>query len=104
MTDLSASVLAATAEMPWLTKADQASVDLAVSYAEAIDLALDQGDAQTVTKALYLGPHLLNALAALGGTPAGRRALDLKEDARGKLATVRDLRERPAPTKKRAAK
>lgn len=102
MADLRASVEEATRQMGWLTPADQAAVDLAKSYAETIDLAIESGDAQTVTKALYLGPHLLNALAALGGTPAGRRALDLKEEARGKLATVRDLRERPAPSKKRA--
>lgn len=104
MTDLKSSVDAAAKQMPWLTPADAAAVDLARSYAETIDIAIESGDAQTVTKALYLGPHLLNALAALGGTPAGRRALDLKEEARGKLATVRDLRERPAPSKKRAAK
>jgi hypothetical protein len=66
-------------------------------------LALEHGDPQTVTKALYLGPHLLNALAALGGSPAGRKLLDVKGEARGKLASVRDLRDRPAPSKKRAA-
>lgn len=104
MTDLAASVDEATAAMDWLIPADKAAVDLAKSYAETIDLAIESGEPLAVTKALYLGPHLLNALAALGGTPAGRRALELKEESRGKLATVRDLRERPAPSKKRAAK
>lgn len=101
--DLSASVEAATKAMGWLTPADAAAVDLARSYAETIDLAIEAGDAQAVTKALYLGPHLLNTLSALGGTPSGRKALELREAARGKLAEVRDLRERKAPTKKRTS-
>jgi hypothetical protein len=88
--------------MPWLTAADRAAVDLALTYAETIDVAVASGDPLLRTKALYLGPHLLSTLAALGGTPAGRKVLDLKEEARGKLASVRDLRERPAPSKKRA--
>ena len=103
MSDLKASIRATTDAMAWLTPADRAAVDLAYSYAATIDQAIESGDAQTVTKALYLGPHLLNTLAALGGTPAGRKALELKEEARGKLAAVRELRDRPAPSKKRAA-
>jgi hypothetical protein len=39
---------------------------------------------------------------SLGLTPTGRKALELKETARGKLAVVRDARERPTPSKKRA--
>lgn len=101
---LSDSVTAATREMTWLTPADGAAVELAKQYATTIDFALESGDGLAITKALYLGPHLLNALAALGGTPAGRKALELKEEARGKLAAVRDLRERQAPSKKRATK
>lgn len=104
MTDLKATIASVTKSMPWLTPADQAAVDLAYAYAATIDVAIESGDPQTVTKALYLGPHLLNTLAALGGTPAGRKALELKEEARGKLAEVRDLRDRQAPTKKRATK
>jgi hypothetical protein len=103
VSDLKTSIRATTDAMSWLTPADQAAVDLAYSYAATIDQALESGDAVAVTKALYLGPHLLNTLAALGGTPAGRKALELKEDARGKLAGVRDIRERPAPSKKRVA-
>lgn len=104
MADLAASVREATGSMRWLTAADKATVDLALSYAQTIDLAIESGDAQTVTKALYLGPHLLNTLAALGGTPAGRKALELKEEARGKLASVRDLRDRQAPSKRAGEK
>lgn len=88
--------------MPWLTEADQAAIALASQYAEAIDTAAESDDANTLTKALYLGPHLLNTLSALGGTPSGRKALELREETRGKLAEVRDLRDRRAPSKKRA--
>ena len=49
-------------------------------------------------------PTYLKFCDALGLTPAGRKDLALKEEARGKLAAVRDLRERQAPSKKRAAK
>ena len=103
MASLADSVKAATAKMSWLTPADKAAVQLALSYAETIDSAIESGDQYATTKALYLGPHLLNALGALGGTPSGRKVLELKEEARGKLASVRDLRDRKAPTKKRAA-
>ena len=101
---LAESVTDATRAMPWLVPADRAAVDLAASYARAIDAAVESEDQGAIAKALYLGPHLLNTLSALGGTPTGRKALELKEEARGKLAAVRDLRERQAPSKKRAAK
>lgn len=54
---------------------DRAAVALAEAYADAIDRAVADGDAQTMTKALYLGPHLLKALGELGATPAGRAAM-----------------------------
>lgn len=50
---------------------DQAAVDLAMRYAAQIDAGVEAGG-QAATKALYLGPHLLKALDALGCTPAGR--------------------------------
>ena len=46
----------------------QALVDLAVRYAIQIDAGIDAGG-QDATKALYLGPHLVKALEALGLTP-----------------------------------
>ena len=54
---------------------DRAAVSLAEAYADAIDRAAESGDAQAMTKALYLGPHLLKALGELGATPAGRAAM-----------------------------
>lgn len=47
---------------------DQGGVQLALRYARAIDEAGLEGG-QALTKALYLGPHLLNTLIELGLTP-----------------------------------
>src|SRR5690625_3797533 len=55
--------------MEWLSEADKASVEFARVYASRIDEETLSGEGQEVTKALYLGPHLLNTLKALGGTP-----------------------------------
>lgn len=52
-----------------IEKKDRAGVELALRYARAIDEAGLEGG-QTLTKALYLGPHLLNTLVELGLTPA----------------------------------
>lgn len=54
-----------------LSAADVAAVALAKFYAQTIEAAEDKA------KAAYLGPHLLNTLTALGGTPAGRKNLDV---------------------------
>ncbi len=91
MSSLVESVNAAVAKMPWLTDADKGAVDLARAYAERIDEALESGEGQEVTKALYLGPHLLRTLETLGGTPTGRKALELREVVGGKLAAVREI-------------
>lgn len=58
-------------------ESDRGTVQLAKQYARRIDRALEIADrepgdkraAELATKALYLGPHLLNTLKALGGTP-----------------------------------
>lgn len=89
---LRASVEAAVAAMPWLHPSDIAAVDLARAYADRIDEALEFGEGQEVTKALYLGPHLLNTLRALGGAPAERKALGVEEAVVGKLAQLRAVR------------
>lgn len=92
---LVASVDAAVAQMTWLKATDRAAVDLALTYAARIDAALADGEGQEVTKALYLGPHLLNTLRALGGTPSERKALAVEEVVGGKLAQLRSVA-RPA--------
>lgn len=96
MSSLVESVNAAVEQMPWLTPADKGAVDLARSYAQRIDEALETGEGQEVTKALYLGPHLLRCLETLGGTPTGRKALNGQEGpttgALAKLRSVQDAR------------
>lgn len=62
--------------MVWLTPADQSAVAMVRTYAWRIDEAARAGDEQEITKALYLGPHLLNGLRELGGTPAARDRAD----------------------------
>ncbi len=92
MDSLRDSVSGAVAAMSWLKPTDQAAVDLALAYADRIDVALSEGEGQEVTKALYLGPHLLNTLRALGGAPAERKALGVEEAVGGKLAQLRSIR------------
>lgn len=86
------SVNGATTAMSWLKESDQAAVSLAKEYAARIDAAIASGDEEMATKAMYLGPHLLNTLRALGGAPAERKALGVEEEAHGKLAQLRALR------------
>ena len=88
---LEASVKAAVRAMSWLEPSDRAAADLAVAYARRIDAALTDGEGQEITKALYLGPHLLNTLRALGGTPAERQLLAVEEVVGGRLAQLRAL-------------
>lgn len=90
---LSESVEEAVGQMVWLAPTDGATVALARTYAATIDAVLAGGDDIAITKALYLGPHLLNALRALGGAPAERKALGVEEKTRGKLAQLRAVRE-----------
>ncbi len=87
---LTQAVREAVAAMPWLTASDRAAVELALAYAAQIDAVMVAGDPQEVTRALYLGPHLLNTLRALGGTPAERKMLSgHREATAGKLADLR---------------
>lgn len=83
---------------------DDALVEAGRKVADRIDEATASGEGQEVTKALYLVPHLMNVLREMYATPAARIAAGIgKEDARGRLAEVRQLRKRPAPSKKRAS-
>lgn len=78
-----------------ITKADQAAVDLAMRYAVQIDAGIEAGG-QDATKALYLGPHLLRTLAALGCTPEAREEHgdrgEVVASPRNKLAELRARR------------
>ena len=85
------AVHAAVAAMGWLKDSDAGTVALALRYAGQIDAAKDLEPAEAM-KALYLGPHLLNALRALGGAPGERKALGVEEEVHGKLAQLRSIR------------
>ena len=86
---LTVSVEEAIGQMTWLTESDHAARDLALTYARQIDAALAGGDSAEATKALYLGPHLLKALEALGGTPPTRKALGIGAEVKGQLSRLR---------------
>lgn len=82
---------------------DAALVEAGRKVADRVDDATASGEGQEVTKALYLVPHLMNVLREMYATPKARLDAGLgQEGARGKLAEVRELRKRPAPSKKRA--
>lgn len=79
--------------MGWLDDSDQAAVDLALRYASMIEDRAKHGTDEQASKALgWLGPHLLNTLKSLGGTPGDRRALGAESQAKGRLAELRALR------------
>lgn len=84
-----------------LTPADAALVATGRTIADRVDEAVESGEGQEVTKALYLLPHLMNVLREMYATPKARFEAGIGgEAARGKLAEVRSLRNRPAPSKK----
>lgn len=70
-----------------LTPADKAAAELAIHYATAVDA----GDVPLEK----IGPPLLAALAALGMTPASRKAL-VKEASSGPTSPLDELRKRRA--------
>ena len=73
--ELRAAVDRAVDAMPWVTVSDGAAVELARRFAEGIDRAFESDRGREITKALNLGPHLLNVLRELGGTPAARKTI-----------------------------
>lgn len=93
--ELEASLTSTLSSAAWLKPSDKTAIDLALQYARRIDTALDTGEGQEVTKALYLGPHLLNTLRELGMTPGARKDLDIEGEVSGKLD---DLRKRASLT------
>lgn len=99
---LAASIEASVAAMSWLEPSDGAAVALALTYARRIDKAVEdfeEGliDTVALNKVLYLGPHILNTLRALGGTPAERKALlDGEGTPGGKLDELKARRQKKA--------
>ena len=91
--NLVASVRRSIKGMHWLEESDKAAVDLAIRYAKEIEAAADSGDSAESAKVIaWMGPHLLNALKSLGGTPAERKALGAERQAKSRLAEIRALR------------
>lgn len=64
------------AELPNVTKADDALVASCRQVARQIDHAVAHGTSLEATKAMYLLPHLWNGLRELGATPAARAVLE----------------------------
>ena len=94
--NLATSVRRSVQKMTWLDESDNAAVDLAIRYATAIEHIAKTGSDAEAQKALgWLGPHLLNTLKSLGGTPGERRALGAESEAKGRLAEIRALRALP---------
>lgn len=88
------------ADRQLVDRLDDALVEAGRKIADRVDEATATGEGQEVTKALYLLPHLMNVLREMHATPDARLKAGVgKEDARGKLAAVRGLRDRPAPSK-----
>lgn len=66
--------------MDWLEESDEALKKLTLNYAKLLDAAITDYETGSLTvaefhKLLRLGPDLLSSLAAMGGTPATRKAI-----------------------------
>lgn len=55
-----------------ITSVDAALVEAGRTIARRVDSAIDRGEGQEVTKALYLLPHLMNVLREAQATPTAR--------------------------------
>ena len=77
---------------------DQALVQAGRVIAGQIDSAVEFGEGQEVTKALYLTPHLVNILKEMLATPAARKVANIggKEDKGGNLGRLKAV---PKPSK-----
>lgn len=59
---------------------DAGAVQLGREYADRIDEAIATSEGQELTKALYLGPHILGVFRELLATPAARANADRGDD------------------------
>lgn len=83
----------------WLQATDSAAVELAAMYAQRIDqgaveFRLGEIDSSTYNKVLYLGPHLLNTLKAVGLSPEDRMKIMLATGPAKEADAVDDLKNR----------
>lgn len=72
---------------------DAGLIELGRQYADRIDEAMAHARGEELTKALYLGPHILGVLKEALATPASRAAAskDKEESVNGKLAQLRSI-------------
>jgi hypothetical protein len=72
---------------------DVGAVELGRQYVDRIDEAVATCEGQELTKALYLGPHILGVFRELLATPAARAAADRgdEDNVGGKLAHLRSV-------------
>lgn len=74
---LEAALAGAVAAATWLVASDMGAVELAAVYARRIDkgtleFLAGEIDSTDYNKVLYLGPHVLNTMKAIGLSPAER--------------------------------
>lgn len=74
---LEAALLAAVSAATWLKPSDMGAVELAAIYARRIDhgsveFLAGEIDSTAYNKVLYLGPHVLNTMKAIGLSPVER--------------------------------
>lgn len=70
---------------------DAALVEAGRRIASQIDWAVENGEGQEVTKALYLMPHLVNILKEMLATPAARQLAGVLKSEVGSGDDVDDL-------------
>lgn len=90
---------AAIKAMEWLETTDEGVKRLVLTHARLLDQAVDDYERGQISvtefhKLLRLGPDLLSGLAALGGTPATRKAL--KDDVQKVVNGVDEIKARRA--------
>lgn len=69
----------AATERGYTRDVDAALVEAGRTIAERVDDAVENGEGQDVTKALYLIPHMLNVLREMHATPKARHDAGLDE-------------------------
>ena len=79
-------------QMTWLQPTDAALVEVTRKYAAIIESTDDS--TELAKRVGWIGPQLINALKALGGAPAERKALGVEREAKGRLAELRAARGR----------
>lgn len=89
------SVAAAT----WLEATDSGAVELAAAYARRMDhgnaeFLAGEIDSSSFNKVLYLGPHLLNTLKAIGLAPEERMKILSAKPVAGEGDAVDELKKR----------